>query len=327
MSTVLDFDLLVPSSISEALTAIDANPGAKILAGGTDLMPNLRRGIGEPGVLIALHGIAEMNSVTETKQHVVVGAGMTLADLMNCDLVDRFPALKAAGEIASPALREAATIGGNLCLDTRCLYYNQSKWWRKANDYCLKLDGDICHVAPKGNQCRAAFSGDLAPALMVLGAEIKIVNSGGELWRPLAEFYVEDGMAHLSLDQGEILTAIRMPVSAESLKSGYLKSRLRKAVDFPLAGVAVSLARKGDIITELSVAVTGTNPRPILLDGLAAEFEVGGVSEEGLNSVTKMIGRLIKPMRTTNLPGMYRRKMVNVLTKRLIPQLYEDAGS
>lgn len=324
MSAVLDFDLLTPDTVAGAIDAMQANPGAQYLAGGTDLLPNLRRAIGAPDKVISLSGITSLKGISETKTHVVIGAGVTLAELMQSKYVDGFAALKAAGEIAGPALREAATIGGNLCLDTRCLFYNQSKWWRGANQFCLKLDGDTCHVAPKGQRCHAAFSGDLAPALMVLGAEIEIVNRAGSRWQPLDELYVEDGLAHLSLKPGELLSAIRIPLGASALCSAYLKSRLRKAVDFPLAGVAVALSRQGNTITDLRVAVTGTNPRPILWTGLAELIGNTGLNEDGLNAVNKQIGQLIKPMRTTNLPGMYRRQMVAVLTKRLITRLYEN---
>ena len=137
-----------------------------------------------------------------------------------------------------PRPSQLGTVGGNLCLDTRCIYYNQSEWWRRANGYCLKKRGDTCHVAPQGKRCHAAFSGDLAPALLVLGAEIDIAGPDGVRRIPLAELYVEDGRAHLALQPDEIVVAVRLP--ANPLASTYQKVRVRGAIDYPLAGVAVA---------------------------------------------------------------------------------------
>ncbi len=320
----MDFDLLMPTSAAEAIALMQENPNARYLAGGTDLVPNLRRGIGAPDILIGLDGVEDLKGISEGGDYLTLGAGVTLAELEGSGLSGRYGALSAAVDIAGPALRQAATIGGNLCLDTRCIFYNQSKWWRNANQYCLKLDGDTCHVAPKGQRCHAAFSGDLAPALMVLGAEVRVVGPNADGWKPISDLYHEDGLAHLTLAPGDLLVAVRLPVVSRDLRSGYLKSRLRKAVDFPLAGVAVALRREGDAITDLRVGVTGTNPRPLLFDGLVGGMDQGP-NDDALSAITKEIGQMIKPMRTTNLPGLYRRQMVTVLTRRLITDLY-DAG-
>lgn len=324
MSAPLDFTLLHPANLAEAFEQMQAHPNARLLAGGTDLVPNLRRGIGAPDTLIALGGIDTLNSITETASHIEIGAGVTLAGLLASHLPARFPALKAAAEIASPSIRQAATIGGNLCLDTRCRFYNQSKWWRKANQFCLKLDGDTCHVAPKGNRCHATFSGDLAPALLVLGAEIRVENTQGGRWQRLAQLYNEDGLDHLTLAKGDLLMAVRFSTS-ETRRSGYLKSRVRRAGDFPLAGVAVALTRTGDKITDLRVAVTGTNSAPLLFDNFP-EITSQPLTDAALTQINKRIGQAIKPMRTTNQPGLYRRQMVAALTKRLISTLYEQGA-
>ncbi|MCB1366209.1 MAG: FAD binding domain-containing protein [Rhodobacteraceae bacterium] len=326
MSAEMDFELATPKDASEAVAQMQANPGACYIAGGTDLVANLRRGIGAPPMLIALDGIAEMQTIAEDGTHLVIGASVTLARLMAEGLPKRFAAMSALAEVAGPGLREAATIGGNLCLDTRCIFYNQSKWWRKANGYCLKLDGDTCHVAPKGKRCHAAFSGDVAPALLVLGAEVQVVGSGGARWMKLADLYREDGLDHLTLGPGELLVAVRIPLAAAALHSGYAKSRLRKAVDFPLAGVAVALDCKDGRIADLKVALTGTNPRPILFDHFPDA--IGQEPTEAvLDAISKDIGKEITPMRTTNMPGMYRRQMAGVLVKRLITRLCAGQGA
>ena len=163
-----------------------------------------------------------------------------------------------------------ATLGGNLCLDTRCVFYNQSEWWRRANDYCLKHGGDVCHVAPQGKHCHAAFSGDLAPVLLVLDATVEIVGPAGARGLPLAKLYLDDGARHLSLEPGEIVTAVRIPAQLASVRTGYRKARARGAIDFPLAGVAAQVAMNHGRLGALRVALTGTNARPFLLDGTDA---------------------------------------------------------
>lgn len=323
MSAEMDFELEMPKDTAEAVARMQANPGAVYIAGGTDLVANLRRGIGAPSLLIGLEGIAEMQAIAEDGAHLVIGASVTLARLMAEGLPERFPALSAMADVAGPGLREAATIGGNLCVDTRCVFYNQSKWWRKANGYCLKLDGDICHVAPNGKRCHAAFSGDVAPALLVLGAEVQIVGGDGTRWMPLSDLYREDGLDHLTLAAGELLVAIRIPFAAAKRSQAYAKSRLRKAMNFPLAGVAVALDCADGRIRGLRVAVTGTNPRPLLFDDFP-EAEGQEPTEKVLAAIVKEVGKDITPMRTTNMPGMYRRQMAGVLVKRLISNLVAD---
>lgn len=322
MSVALNFDFTEPATVEEAVAQRVAHAASRYVAGGTDLVANLRRGIGAPELLIGLDGIADMKTIVEAEGFTRIGAGVTLAQLLEAGLCEDYPALSAAREIAGPSHREAATIGGNLCLDTRCVFYNQSEWWRKANAFCLKLDGDICHVAPQGDHCHAAFSGDLAPALLVLGAEVEIASPEGRDWQPLGTIYRDDGRDHLSLGPADLLVAVRIPIGASGLRSGYLKSRVRRSIDFPLAGVAVAFRQEGDAINDLRVAITGTNSRPFLLDGIEALD--GQVLNEGfLDRLTKRIGQMIKPMRTTVMPGNYRRQVAGVYARRLITRLYE----
>src|SRR6516165_5188724 len=182
MSTLLPtFRLAEPRTIEEAIAACRSHPGSRFIAGGTDLLVNMRRGISSPEALIDLSGIDELTEIQIDDSGVTIGAGVTIATLArNNVIVARYRALAQAAEaIAGPGHRILGTVGGNLCLDTRCIYYNQSEWWRRANAYCLKNRGSICHVAPQGQRCHAAFSGDLAPALLVLGAELVIYGTQG----------------------------------------------------------------------------------------------------------------------------------------------------
>ncbi|WP_432817226.1 4-hydroxybenzoyl-CoA reductase subunit beta [Sulfitobacter sp. JB4-11] len=313
--TMPQFTLMRPSTVEDAVNALQTKAGAMLSAGGTDLFVRIRKQLAEPQTLIDLTSIEELNGIAQTKEGLRIGAGVTLNAIENSDLLNRdYTALaQAAATVAGPSHRQVATIGGNVCLDTRCVYFNQSHWWRKSNDFCLKYAGDTCHVAPSGNRCRAAFSGDLAPALMVHDAEIEIAGPTGRRRVPLDDFYVEDGAAHLGLMPDEIVTALHMPKSARA--SGYGKIRVRKAIDFPLAGVAVAREGHGND-SRLKVAVTGTNSRPFLID-ISGLSTASAEDHAYFAALEKHIQKAVSPQRTTMIAPHYRRLSVAALTARL----------
>jgi 4-hydroxybenzoyl-CoA reductase subunit beta len=321
MATLHEFVLHRPQSLNEAATLL-ATPDARAIAGGTDLVTNLRRGLEQPKALVDLAGLPGLADININDGALTLGACVTLAQLArDARVLARFPAICAAAKaVAGPGHRSSATVGGNLCLDTRCVYYNQSEWWRRANRYCLKRGGDTCHVAPQGDHCHAAFSGDLAPVLLVLRAELGIAGTTGSRSMPLDDLYREDGAAHLTLGGGEFLAAIRIPHPAEGLRCGYRKARARGAIDFPLAGVAAALAFHGGRIRALRVAITGTNSRPFLLEG-TGEFEGKTLDEAALAKLDKLVQKQVKPMRTTVTASNYRRQFAAVLAQRLVRDL------
>jgi len=330
MERIGPFALGHPATLAAAAALLAATPGARPLAGGTDLLPNLRDGIGETQVLVDLAGIAEMSTIAVAGDGVTLGAGVTLARIVaDAALRRALPVLaETAAAIAGPAHRTVATVGGNLCLDTRCVFYNQSEWWRRANDFCLKHGGDVCHVAPQGKRCHAAFSGDLAPALLALDAGIDIVGPGGARRLPLAQLYVEDGARHLTLAPGEIVAAIHIPAQPVDARTGYRKARARGAIDFPLAGVAARVEMKDGTLRALRVALTGTNARPFLLDGADA-LAGGPVTDDTLARLGKLVQKQVSPMRTTVTHSNYRRQVAAVLAQRLVRELAAepDAGA
>lgn len=324
-----EFTLLQPGSIDEAIAMYadrDATREAiRYVAGGTDLLVNMRRGIGDPETLISLNGVADLTAVTENSDgSATLGAGVTLAALIeHSTIMDRYPAVAhAAREIAGPGHRESGTVGGNLCLDTRCVFYNQSLWWRQSNDYCLKYKGDICHVAPKGDFCHAAFSGDLAPVFLVLGVEIEIVGPEGTRRIPLLELYTGDGMDHLTLKPGELLTAVHLP--AEPLPALYEKHRVRGAIDFPLAGVAVALSGENGKVETLTIAVTGTNTNPFLVEDLDG-FAGSSLDEDDQTRLAEIVQKQVSPMKTTLVQPYGRRRIAGAMARRLAVRLLETA--
>lgn len=313
-----------PHSIDEAIAIRMQYPKSRYLAGGTDLIVNMRRQITVPNSLIDLAGITEMTEITASADVLCIGAGVTIAAVVRDAAIAPYQAIAQAAEaIAGPGHRNIATVGGNLCQDTRCIYYNQSEWWRSANDFCLKHRGDTCHVAPQGQRCHAAYSGDLAPALLVLGADVDVAASNVRRRMPLAELYVEDGRAHLSLAEGELVVAVRLPVTPPP--SAYAKIRLRGAIDFPLAGVAVALASNDRKVDTLRVALTGTNSRPFLLAG-TDRYAGRVIDDKLLQEIDRLVQKQVQPMRTTTTSSNYRRVAAAALARRLIAQLAQSAS-
>ena len=315
-----DLRLVHPRNIKDAIAARREHPASRFVAGGTDLLVNMRRGLGRPGLLIDLAGIEELAAIEIGEGGLRIGAMVSISALArNSTIAASYRAvMEAAGSIAGPGHRAMATVGGNLCLDTRCIYYNQSEWWRRANSYCLKHGGDTCHVAPQGQHCHAAFTGDLAPALLALGAEVEIAGAQSRRRVPLSELYVEDGRAHLALAADELLIAVHLPASTPP--SSYAKVRVRGAIDYPLAGVAVALCAVGGMVNSLRIGLTGTNSRPFLLAGTDAV--VGRpIDENALRDIDRLVQRQVQPMRTTVTSAHYRRLAVAALACRLVREL------
>ena len=325
MEFMPEFRTARPSTVAEAVKIRAAEPQSRFVAGGTDLIPNIRRGIVAPPTIIDLNGVEEIRNIEHVKGGLRIGAAVTLAQLVEDERVSStYRGLsQAAGQVAANSHRQVATVGGNLCLDTRCVFYNQSEWWRRSNDYCLKSKGDICHVAPKGSHCFAAFSGDLAPALMVLGAEVEIASPSGGRIVPLTAIYQDDGIDYLLLEGDEMIAAVRIPALADGFRTGYVKVRVRGAIDFPLAGVAAGLRRDGEAVADLRVALTGTNSMPLLVEG-TDELTGGAFDDTMGDRLDGLIRKQMQPMSSTFTPPGYRRRVVANLTRKLVGDLYRD---
>ncbi len=323
MQPLPEFTLQRPASLAEAIGLLAAQPAARLVAGGTDLLPNLRRGLERPAVLIDLSGLDGFGAVQEAPDgSILLGAGLTLAALTtHPTIASRLPALaEAARSAAGPGHRSAATLGGNLCQDTRCVFYNQSEWWRASNNYCLKRGGETCHVAPQGERCHAAFSGDLAPVLLALGAQVELHSVRNERRLLLNDLYRDDGAAHLTLQPGELLVRVRVPAMASGSVCGYRKARVRGSMDFPLAAVSVALALEQGRVASLAVGLSGTNSHPLLLAG-TGDLVGQPVDDALIARIGKLVQKQVSPMRSTVTPSNYRRQVATVLTQRLLREL------
>ncbi|MGA7599213.1 MAG: 4-hydroxybenzoyl-CoA reductase subunit beta [Pseudolabrys sp.] len=337
MDALPEFRIVSPTTLAEAIAARAGNPKAMPLGGGTDLVVNIRRGIVSPQVLIDMNGVQELHAIGVDEKSIELGASARLSEIAEHPAINKYyPVVaQAAAHIAGPTHRNMGTIGGNLCLDTRCIFYNQSEWWRSANNHCLKTTGTICHVAPKSRGvCFATFSGDLAPALLALNADVDIAGPKGRRTIPLEKLYIGfarqdvpvtemqgDGKYYLSLRPGEIVTAVRAK-NTPGLRSAYDKIRIRRSIEYPVAGVAVALRKDGGSLADLRVAFTGTNPRPVLLAG-TAELCGGVFDERVIKGLDALVRDQIMPMKTTFTPGHYRRRVAGVLARRLVSRLFE----
>jgi 4-hydroxybenzoyl-CoA reductase subunit beta len=322
MNLLPDFRYHRPATLEEAVKLKVSLAAARFVAGGTDLVVNLRRGLGEPSDLIDVTAIADLASIRRDGEALWIGAAVTLADLArHADILAGYPALvEAALAVAGASHRAAATLGGNLCQDTRCIFYNQSEWWRENNGWCLKYRGDKCHVVVKSDRCYATYHGDVAPVLMVLDAEAVLVGPDKARRIKVADLYNESGEAHLTLATGEVLAAVVLPPPGQ-WRAGYAKARIRDGMDFPLAGVAVALKRDGSVIGGLRVAITGTNSSPLAIDTSAL---VGRAwNDEAAAALAAGLKKKANVLRTTVVGAKYRRRAMYGMARRLVSTLWD----
>src|SRR5215831_11183753 len=293
------FRLLRPSRLNEAVQMLaEHSAEVKIVAGGTDLLPSMKQKLFTPQYLLDLRSLRELQGIEASDDGVSIGALATLSTIEHSALIRRdYPVLHAAVRtIASPVLRNMGTIGGNICLDTRCLWYNQSLLWRKSCGFCLKKDGDLSHVAPGGKFCWAAFSADTPPALLCLGAELEIAGAGGLRRVSLSEFYVNDGIIRLHLKANEIVTRLHLPESTMGWRGSYQKLRVRGSIDYPLAGVAVALKMNRGRVEDARMAITAVNPAPHLVKDIDARLIGAEVGTELAEAIGEVAARTAKPL-------------------------------
>jgi 4-hydroxybenzoyl-CoA reductase subunit beta len=316
-----EFKLLRPRTVREAVAYLSEHAGKiRVIAGGTDLIPSMRQKLFEPEYVLDIRHIPELKGIRPHQHELEIGALTPLSAIERSEVLrQRYPVLtQAAATVASPVIRNMGTIGGNICLDTRCLWYNQSLQWRKGCGFCIKKDGDLCHVAPGGTRCWAAFSGDTPPALLCLEAEIEIAAPSGPRRIPLAELYTGKGDDYRSLAPDEIVTRVFLPERSADYRGVYRKLRIRGSIDYPLAGVAVVMKRSDGHIADARVAVTAVNPAPLLVKGASQAMNGKPMTQELAATVGDLAAKTAKPLTTSALTPEYRREMIRVFTKRAV---------
>ena len=288
----------------------EAGGRAMLVAGGTDLFPKLKRRQFDPDTLVQIPAGGTVSG--DARRGFTIEAGATLADIARSGvLMEAWPGFaEAAGQVSSPALREAGTLGGNLCVDTRCNYYDQSYEWRRAAGFCLKRDGDICLVAPSSPRCWAVSSTDVAPAAIAAGAEVTLTGPSGERRILAGDLYRDDGIEYLGKRPHEVVTTVHLPPAA-GLASSYVKLRRRGSIDFPLAGAAVLLRLEGGTVAGCRIVLTAVASHPVRCPE-AEDFLAGRrLDEETLLEAARLAARPARPLDNADLTHVWRKRMVS----------------
>ena len=309
------FVVEAPTTLQGALDLLTRHgEAARLIAGGTDLLPNIKHGLHAPEVLVSLRRVRDLDAVELTGDTLSLGAGLTLHQVAHDPgIAGPLPSLaKAAGLVAGPQHRRMGTLGGNVCLDTRCVYINQSHFWRRSLGYCLKKDGTRCHVVEAGKRCVAAASNDTAPVLLSLGAEVELVSPRGLRTLTLDALYVNDGVKNTALAADEILTRVLIPRPSPAHRMAFEKLRVRGAIDFPMLNVGLSYTLDGGRAAELQVIFSAIAARPKRLKGLTD----GALDAALVDAVAKRAFTQVRPLSNINGDLTWRREMVPVLVRR-----------
>jgi 4-hydroxybenzoyl-CoA reductase subunit beta len=317
------FRYAAPSHAEDAARLLaDYGPDAMPVAGGTDLYPNMKRRQFTPRLLVGLRGLDGVHGI-QANGTLTLGAMATLTEVADHPVVrERWPAIaRAAGLVSSPPLRNAGTIGGNLCVDTRCNYYNQTEFWRASIGYCMKKDGDICLVAPGSDVCWALSSSDTAPVMIALGAEVTLAGPREERRIRVAELYGPDGIAYLSKRPEEILTRIHVP-DRTGWSMTYRKLRRRGSIDFPILGVAAAVRLTRERVVEEARLVLGAvHVAPVVAHD-AEEFLRGKVLDrETIDMAAGIAYKPAKPLDNADLSYAWRKRMARIETARALREL------
>ncbi len=313
------FRYLAPKNALEVAGILNGEgPDAMIVAGGTDLYPNMKRRHQMPKTLVSLRHVDDLRGV-QMNGGVTIGPNETLRSLeRNVDLKTRLPALwTAVQSISTPLLRNMGTIGGNICLDTRCNYYNQNFEWRRAINFCMKCEGDTCWVAPSSSVCWAVNSSDTVPVLIALGATVTLVSVDGARTIPIHELFGTDGIEYLTKRKDEVLTRIDIPDQGEA-KSVYRKVRRRGAFDFPVAAVAARLTLQGNTVEDVSLVLNAVGPTPVRCEEAEGVLRGNALTDERIAEAAQAAYRPAKPLDNTDYVSMWRKKMIRVEVKRAL---------
>ena len=344
------FSYRTPRTIAEAVKIVaDAGPDAQFVAGGTDLYPNMKRRQQMPKTVISVMRLPELNQVTgDGSRGLAIGASVTLTDICENEIIKRdYPVIaSAARTISTPILRNMGTIGGNLLLDTRCNYYDQNYEWRKAINFCLKKDGDVCWVAPGSSKCWAVQSSDLVPVMVAIGAKLRLVSTLGERMIDAAGFYNDDGIDYLKKRPDELLVDIHLPPT-NGWRASYQKLRRRGAFDFPVLGVAayirvstgsgsdriinntrpndpIATAPGTDTVVDARIVLGGIAPSPIQVTEAAQLLMGKSLNDDQIHAAAEAAYIKARPLDNTDFVSQWRKQMARQYTIRALEALRID---
>jgi 4-hydroxybenzoyl-CoA reductase subunit beta len=305
------FRYLAPRTIADAVAMkADSGPASAFVAGGTDLYPNMKRRQQTPPVVIGLARVAELSGMRFEDGVLVLGAGTLLSDIENVPRVRaEWSALAhAIASISTPPLRNMGTIGGNLLLDTRCNYYDQSLEWRQAIDFCMKKDGEICWVAPGSPKCLAVQSADSVPILIAMGARARLASAAGVREIAVEDLYRNDGIDYVTKTPDELLTEILVPAPGGS-RSVYKKLRRRGSFDFPVLSVGAAVRREGDRVASARLVLGGVASAPLRLTKSEAALAGRALDEDAIRDAAAAAAGPSRPMDNTDFSFLWRKEM------------------
>jgi 4-hydroxybenzoyl-CoA reductase subunit beta len=318
------FRFLRPTTARDAARILaDWGPDAMVVAGGTDLYPNMKRRQFEPKALVSVRSIEGLHGI-EANGALTLGAMATLSEVSEHPAVrERWPAVaRSAGLVSSPPLRNAGTIGGNLCVDTRCNYYNQTEFWRASIGYCMKKDGDVCLVAPGSDTCWALSSSDTAPVMIALGAEVTLAGPGRDGLRriPVRDLYGPDGINYLAKRADEVLTHVHVP-ARPGWRTTYRKLRRRGPIDFPIVGVAAAVKLAGDLVEDARIVLGAVHTAPVIAAD-AEEFLRGRrLDAEAIEMAAGIAYKGARPLDNADLNYAWRKRMARIEVSRALREL------
>ncbi len=320
-----EFNYIQPRSLKQAIKVLgDLGSDAMVVAGGTDVYPKMKRGQFTPRHLVSLRTLRELKGIRQNQEGLWIGAGESLTAVSNHRLIAKhFPALAHAAEsVSTPQLRNMGTIGGNVLVDTRCNYYDQTFFWRQAVGFCMKKDGQICLVAPGSAKCLAIASSDTSPVLVSLGAVAVLVSKQGERRVQLEELYRDDGIDYSTKASDEVLKGLVIPKAALGRRNVYLKLRRRGSFDFPILGVAVTLdIGDGGVCRDARVVLTAVASAPKVITEAATLLEGKQITPELIDAVADAAAKIAHPLDNADLDYWYRKRMAKVYTQRALAQL------
>src|SRR5262249_20966143 len=327
MMRLPQFDYLVPRTLTDALVMkADAGPGGSFVAGGTDLYPNMKRRQQTPATVISVSRLAHLHGVNgDGKSGLRIGASVSLTDIVEHPIINRdYPVVaQAAASISTPILRNMGTIGGNLLLDTRCNYYDQNYEWRKAINFCMKKDGEICWVAPSSPKCWAVQSSDLAPVMVALNAQLMLASASGERTITASEIYYDDGISDLRKTPDELLVEIILPPRA-SFRAAYAKLRRRGSFDFPVLGVAAAIKTAADgTVSSAKLVLGGVAPAPILVEEAEPALVGHKLDREHVEAAAEACYLKARPLDNTDFLMNWRKQMARPYAIKALEQLLE----
>jgi 4-hydroxybenzoyl-CoA reductase subunit beta len=312
---------LRPESVEQASEMAASDPGSMFIAGGTDLIPNLKRGQFEVSTLISLSGLPKSRYVEGDAKHgVTIGAGVTLDEMAShSELQGSLRALaQASGSVSTPQIQNMGTLGGNLMVDPRCNYYNQTYSWRKAVGFCKKKDGDICLVARSSPRCWAVCSSDTAPVAVALGAEIELHGVRGSRQIRAADIYKDDGIDYTTKGRDEVITAVHIPPHSGRLTTSYWKLRRRPAFDFPILGVAIALTWDDGVIREARGVLTAVGSHPVEISQYLEPLAGNSPNDDLIATVAQSADKPSRPLDNTDLDHYWRKRMTKVYIERAL---------